>query len=203
MVVFDGQLDPEAGAIVMTAIDAMVGPPSPGDPRTRYQRQADALVEICRHPMDTGLLPTRGRQQPHLNVTVSLETLTGMPASPGATLDFASLPVPAATAQRLACDPQLTRIILGPDSEVLDVGRSRRLATSGQDKAIRQRDKHCRWETCDRPAHFCDLHHAIPWWAGGRTDLNNLLLLCRHHHRLVHEGKQPLRLREPEQVLRV
>jgi hypothetical protein len=103
----------------------------------------------------------------------------------------------------LACDPELTRIILGPDSEVLDVGRSRRLATAGQDKAVRQRDKHCRWETCDRPAHFCDLHHAIPWWAGGRTDLNNLLLLCRHHHRLVHEGKQPLRLREPEPVLRV
>jgi Domain of unknown function (DUF222)/HNH endonuclease len=203
MVVLDGQLDPEAGAVVMTALDSMVGPTTPGDPRTRYQRQADALVEICRYRMDTGTLPTRGRQQPHLNVTVSLETLAGMPDSPAADLDFASIPVPAATAQRLACDPELTRIILGPDSEVLDVGRSRRLATAGQDRAVRQRDHHCRWETCDRPAHLCHLHHRIPWWAGGHTDFDNLLLLCEHHHRLVHEGKQPLRLREPEVALRI
>jgi len=60
-VILDGQLDPEAGAVVMTTLDAMVGPPRPGDPRTRYQRQADALVEMCRYPMDHGLLPTRGR----------------------------------------------------------------------------------------------------------------------------------------------
>jgi hypothetical protein len=203
MVILDGQLDPETGAVVMTALDAMVGPTSPGDPRTRYQRQADALVEVCRYAMDHDRLPTRGRRKPHLNVTVSLETLTGMAGSPGASLDFAALPIPAATAQRLACDPELTRIILGPDSEVLDVGRSRRLATPGQDKAVRQRDRYCRWETCDRPAHLCHLHHMIPWWAGGHTDLDNLLLLCEHHHRLVHEGKQPLRLRQPDVVLRI
>jgi Domain of unknown function (DUF222)/HNH endonuclease len=203
-VVIDGQLDPDAGAVVMTTLDAMVGPTTPGDSRTRYQRQADALVELCRYHQDHDLLPTRGRQRPHLNLTVSLETLAGLSGeTPPGRLDFASVPVPAATAQRIACDPELTRIILGPESEVLDVGRSRRLATPGQDKAVRQRDRHCRWETCDRPAPFCHLHHRVPWWAGGRTDFDNLILLCEHHHRLVHEGQQPLRLREPEPALRM
>ena len=195
MMILDGQLDPEAGAAVQATLDAVMGLPSPEDTRTRYQRQADALVEMCRYQMDADILPTRGRRRPQLNVTVSLETLMGLPGTPPAEIDYASVPVPAATAQRLACDPELTRIILGPDSEVLDVGRSRRLATPGQDKAVRARDKTCRWETCDRPGHMCHLHHEVPWWQGGRTDVHNLLLLCDHHHRLVHEGRQPLRLR--------
>jgi hypothetical protein len=181
MVVVDATLDPVSGAMFRTVIDALTALPAAGDDRTRPQRQADALTELCRLQMDNNTLPSRGRQHPHVNVTVSLETLLAVEGCEPAKLDSTTVPIPAETAQRLACDPELTRIILGPESEVLDVGRTKRLAHPPLDKAIRHRDQHCRWETCDRPAQMCHLHHMIAWWAGGRTDLDNMIMLCEFH----------------------
>jgi hypothetical protein len=62
------------------------------------------------------------------------------------------------------------------------------LATPPQRIALAARDKGCAFPGCDRPPGWTDVHHVIPWRTGGRTDLDNLILLCRHHHRLVHEG---------------
>jgi hypothetical protein len=126
---------------------------------------------------------------------VGLDTLQGVAGSQPADVEGCATPMPAETAQRLACDGEITRIVLSPTSEVLDVGRSKRVAHPALDKAIRHRDKTCRWETCERPAHHCDLHHRQPWWAGGHTNLNNMIMLCGYHHRMVHEGRQALRLR--------
>ncbi|MFL6076653.1 MAG: DUF222 domain-containing protein [Mycobacteriales bacterium] len=194
-VAVDATLDPASGAIFRGVIDALTALPAPGDDRTRPQRQADALIELCRLHMDNGSLRTRGRQYPHVNVTVGLETLLAVEGCEPGRLDHTTVPIPAETVQRLACDAEFTRIVLGPESEVLDVGRTRRLAHPPLDRAIRHRDRTCRWETCDRPANMCHLHHVIPWWAGGRTDQDNMIMLCEFHHRLVHEGRQPVRLR--------
>jgi hypothetical protein len=90
--------------------------------------------------------------------------------------------------QRLACDCNVTRILLGADSQVIDVGRSKRVISPAQRRALNVRDKGCRWPGCDRPASYTSGHHLVHWPQGGPTDLDNLTLLCRRHHWLVHEG---------------
>jgi hypothetical protein len=55
-------------------------------------------------------------------------------------------------------------------------------------RALEIRDRHCQWPGCERPASKCDGHHVVHWIHGGPTDLDNLTLLCRRHHRMVHEG---------------
>ena len=97
-------------------------------------------------------------------------------------------PVSTATIQRLACDGAIRRVIVDARSEVLDVGRARRLATPAQRAALRVRDQGCVFPGCDRPPGWCQAHHLIPFEHGGSTDLANLCLLCSHHHHLVHEG---------------
>ncbi|GAB2476478.1 hypothetical protein GCM10027063_16850 [Promicromonospora xylanilytica] len=95
-------------------------------------------------------------------------------------------PVPASLLRRLACDSQVTRIVFGPDSQVLDVGRTQRTITGQLRRAVIARDKHCVLGQCDQPPSRCEVHHAIRHWAdGGETSVNNAALLCWHHHDLV------------------
>jgi hypothetical protein len=77
--------------------------------------------------------------------------------------------------------------VLGGRSEPLDLGRSRRLFSPAQRKALRLCDKECRAEGCTVPAAWTDAHHLDPWSKGGRTDLADGILLCGHHHRLAHD----------------
>ena len=88
---------------------------------------------------------------------------------------------------RLLCDAPIGRIVLGPDSVPLDLGRRSRLFSADQRRALTLRDGGCRFPGCERPPRFTDAHHLVPWTRGGPTDLGNGLLLCRWHHRLVHE----------------
>ena len=190
MVAVDGLLDAEAGGILLTALTPLAKPLGPDDTRTPAQLRADALVEIAGHVLKTGNLPTVAGHRPNVNVTITLDSLTKRPGSPGGGLDWAG-PVTAEIARRVACDSAVTRIVLGPESEVLDVGRTQRLVTPAQRKALAVRDRGCTWAGCERPAWWTDAHHVVSWADGGNTDLNNLLLLCRTHHRWTHEGKQP------------
>jgi hypothetical protein len=75
---------------------------------------------------------------------------------------------------------------------VIDVGRSKRVISPAQRKALHVRDKGCRWPGCDRPASYTSGHHLVSWVKGGATDLDNMVLLCLRHHWLVHEGKWQL-----------
>jgi hypothetical protein len=85
----------------------------------------------------------------------------------------------------------------GP-SVVLDMGRRTRLATPSQRRALAIRDQHCVFAGCDRPADWCDVHHLASWLEGlGLTDLANLVLLCRRHHIMCHEGGWTL-TRQPD-----
>jgi hypothetical protein len=121
-------------------------------------------------------------EHPHINVTVPLEALVD---GGRAKLDHVG-PVDAAVARKLACEASVSRIVLGPRSEPLDVGRRTPVVPHALRRAVVVRDGHCRFPSCDRPHSWCDAHHVRHWADGGSTALNNLVLLCRRHHRLVH-----------------
>jgi hypothetical protein len=92
------------------------------------------------------------------------------------------------TARRLACDASLTRVVIDPDSQPLDVGRRTRLIPPAIRTALVVRDRGCTYPGCDRGPQWTDAHHVRHWSDGGTTSLDNLVLLCRQHHRTVHEG---------------
>jgi hypothetical protein len=187
-VLIKGVLDPEGGAAFLTAVKPLARRSGAHDDRSREKRQADAVVDLSMHSLDTGLIPQQGSQRTHLNVTTSLETLQGLPGAPAADLEFASVPISAKTVERLACDASITRIVLGPDSMVIDVGRARRTISGPARKAINARDRGCTWPGCERPASWTSGHHLKHWLHGGDNQPPNLTLLCYRHHWMVHEG---------------
>ncbi|MEN5074836.1 DUF222 domain-containing protein [Isoptericola cucumis] len=92
-------------------------------------------------------------------------------------------PIPASVLRRIACDGALTRVIFGPDSQVLDVGRAQRTVAGPLRRAVVARDQHCTFPGCDEPPSRCEVHHAVVHWAdGGPTSAENAALLCWHHH---------------------
>jgi uncharacterized protein DUF222/HNH endonuclease len=187
MVRVDGDLDPETGQVVVTAIRCVVDAASRGadeDERRPAQRRADALEEICRRYLDAADRPVVAGERPHLVLTVDVAALTNRHA--GAELE-AGGPVDPETARRLACDARVSRIVTSGGSEPLDVGRQTAIVPAPLRRAVLVRDRGCRFPGCDRPPGWCDAHHVVHWADGGPTSLANLLLLCRRHHRLVHD----------------
>jgi len=170
-----GVLDPVGGAAVRAALEPLARLSGAHDDRKLEQRNADALVELA-----------TGKQKVAMQVTASLETLLGLLGAPGGENEF-TLPIAAKTVQRWACDCSLTRILM-QDSVVIDVGRSERTVKGPRRKALIARDRHCRWPACERPASWCDSHHIVHWLTGGDGELENQVLLCHRHHRMVHEG---------------
>jgi hypothetical protein len=179
----EGWLDSVGGAVVRSALEPLAQPHGDHDERGREHRNADAFVEVCSHAQDAGVLP----QRPHLQVTASLDTLRAVAGSPAGDMEY-SVPVSAATVQRLACDGTLTRVVLAPESVVIDVGRARRVVAGAMRRALNARDGHCKWPRCERPASWSDAHHVVHWTDGGDTDLANMILLCHRHHWMAHEG---------------
>ncbi len=182
----DGILDPECGAAVKTALDSLAKRRGPEDDRTHSQRMHDALAEAVHHAMDEGKLPRRNGVKPHVTVTTTLEGLKNEVGSPPADLEL-SLPISTRTLERIACDCTISRVLLA-DSMVIDVGRATRVNSAPRRRALRVRDKGCRFPGCDRPVNWSTPHHIVAWSRGGPTNLANEVLLCYYHHRLVHEG---------------
>src|SRR5882762_6097980 len=140
MVWVRGVFEPEGAAIIRTAFEAGAHRNGKGDDRKHDRRLADAAVELARRSLDNALVPQRGSVRPHLQVTTTLETLMQHCGAPAADLQF-SLPISAKAVERLACDCNVTRILLGADSAVIDVGRSKRVINPAQSKALKARDK--------------------------------------------------------------
>jgi hypothetical protein len=182
-----GLLDPVGAAVVRAALEPLTKPIGADDERSRRRRLADALVELAQHSLDHGFITDTGGQRTHLQLTASVETVMGLDGAPGGDLEFAGA-VPAATVQRLACDASIRRVLLGPDSAVIDVGRALRVPAGATRAALRVRDGGCVWPGCDRPSSWTNAHHMLHWSHGGDTNLENLVLLCHHHHWSVHEG---------------
>ncbi len=139
-------------------------------PRTPGQRHHDALQAWL-------------EDRTQANVQLVVHTVAGAP-------DVLSTEecshVPAGTSRRLSCDAEAVRVTRGLDGSVLDVGRRRRTVNWRLRKALEVRDGGCRFPGCG--SRYTQAHHAIPWAEGGETVLKNLILLCRFHHRMVHEG---------------
>jgi hypothetical protein len=183
-----GFFDPEGGAVVRSAWEPLARKSGAHDGRSREKRMADAAVELALHGLESGLIPQQGSQRTHLQVTTTLETLLGLPGAPAADLEFASLPISSRTVERLACDSSVTRILLGSDSVVIDVGRAKRTISGPARKALNIRDRGCTWPGCERPASWTSGHHIHHWLHGGNNQQPNLTLLCYRHHWMVHEG---------------
>jgi len=189
MVRVDGDLDPEGGQTLLTALRAVMDADAHAhrglEFRTPAQRRADALGEICRAWMDSSDRPAVLGERPHVMVTLDLEALEGR-AGRSELQDVG--PVTPETARRLACDARVSRIITDGTSRPLDVGRSTKVIPPALRRAVIVRDGGCRFPGCGRPPSWCDAHHVRHWADGGRTAIDNLVLLCRPHHRAIHRG---------------
>lgn len=171
------------------------------DLRSAAARRADALLAIVgRGVSSPGETPKTARAA--VVVTLDYATLAGQltgsgggcpdcgaaPTRPtGAALTLGRELLSPGTVRRLACEADIIPMVLGTDSEVLDVGRTRRLVPPAIRLAAWLRDAGCTYPGCTIPAQWCDAHHAIPWWSGGETSLANTALLCGRHHTLAHD----------------
>ncbi|MEV7648149.1 DUF222 domain-containing protein [Arthrobacter sp. NPDC089319] len=153
---------------------------------TRAQKLLAGLVGACRIALNTGQLPDSGGHRTQVMVTSGYEQLAGL-LSGGGSAVFNG-PISAKTARRMACDAEIIPAILGTNGEVLDLGRSQRFFNRAIRRALLIRDKGCAFPGCTMPAVWTEAHHIVPWWAGGRTDVNNGVCLCGLHHDLIEQG---------------
>lgn len=190
-------LDAVAGSALLTALDA-ASPLTSGDDRTAPQRRADALADITRHFLATADAPRNAGAHPHVIVTTARADVadddSGASAgSDGSRLSWVGL-VPDSTAERVACDAQVTIVGVDTDGEGHDLSRKRRFFTWTQRLAIIARDGDaCPWPWCQRPIRWTDGHHLIPDSQGGRTTVANGALPCEGHHVMLHEAGWTLR----------
>jgi hypothetical protein len=244
MLAVDGLLEPEAGQILLSALEPLARPSDAGDARGAGQRRADALTELARRGLEGGRLPRAGGVRPQLTVTVDLDSLLGRAGTVGGEGGWAE-PLDPEACRRLACDGALTRVLVtrgladhlpadhrahdhrphgdrphghdhrphggpggdgglaarlraaatllppalgGAPAQPLEVGRSSRVVMAAQRVALVVRDGGCAFPGCQRPPAWCEAHHLRHWLHGGPTDLANLVLLYRTHHRALHEG---------------
>ncbi len=203
MLVIRGRLSPELGAVVQRALEAAserlyqastdragahdrdTQRQDPSESVTVGQRRADALGRLAESALaadlDRGLAGDRYQVVVHVEAEALREgSETGQSA-----LDD-GVGVSAETSRRLACDAATVVMRHDPGGRVLDVGRKTRTIPPAIRRALTARDRRCCFPGCE--SRYCDAHHVRHWADGGATRLDNLVLLCRRHHRLVHEG---------------
>jgi hypothetical protein len=203
-----GLLDPESAAVLTSAIDAATSPRRGGprfvdpsaadaaqrvidDPRTTEQLALDALVELVDAALRSRFTTTPAQRRAAVRVLVTQSDLDRRGPDRGngaAHIDGQTASVSIATADRYACDGGLMPILFDDDGSTLNLGRSQRLHSARQRIAIAVRDGGCLAPDCERPASWCEVHHIHEFSRGGKTDLNDGVLLCRHHHMLVHNN---------------
>ncbi len=206
MVVIRGRLTPELGAVVQHALEAAAdrlfreaqGAPKAervADEVTPAQRRADALGLLAEAALSSDL--DLGCSGDRYQVVLHMEAPTGVTTEDGPAgtkeLDHGALHVSAETSRRLSCDAAVVRMEHGSGDAVLSVGRKTRSVPPSIRRALQARDWSCRFPGCT--ARRCDAHHVKHWVDGGATSLDNLVLLCRRHHRAVHEGGFEVRQR--------
>ncbi|PXW33587.1 UNVERIFIED_CONTAM: HNH endonuclease [Williamsia faeni] len=191
-------LDNVLGEKLRVALDPLSKPvPEPDgspDSRTSAQVRADALEQLLDSYLDQEDRPTCGGAKPHVVMTLSPEGLQALqlrglgetkpPALP-ATFEWTG-PASASTAQMVACDSVITKVLVDNNMVPLDVGRDHRTVTPAIRKALIARDQGCAFPGCGCPPGRTDAHHIVHWSKGGVTSLTNTVLLCRRHHRYIH-----------------
>ncbi len=207
-----GDLDAVTGEMLLTALSALTKPRNPVDDpaekRTPARQRADAFAEILRRYLDSGDAPIEGGERPHLSLHVNASDLARSESAHEwvnpdgdsdlfGDKDIARLPhmgpLSIATARRLACDCHLTPIVMD-DGVPLNLGRTSRTVSKKQRRALIARDHGCAFPGCGTPPAHCEGHHVKHWADGGPTDLDNLVLLCRYHHQLLHHSHWDVRI---------
>src|SRR6266508_2551894 len=193
---FGGFLANANAELFRTLIDAAAKPRrTPAgelDPRTLGQRRADALTVLLHAAAATGGgIPAHGGIKPHVAVTIALADLieAGRAATGDPTFGDG---LSAAAVRALACDAGIIPVVLGSQSEPLDVGREHRFVTPAIRRALIARDGGCVIPGCDAPPGHCDAHHLTHWVDGGATAVDTLALFCKPHHRAIHKGTWPV-----------
>ena len=196
-----GRLTPQATAIVMSALDPLASPrpattaagatttvdggtvSAPAevvqDPRSYPQRMHDALQDACQRLLASGTLPDNGGVPTVLVITMTADQFA---TGAGTATTGHGQPIPVADAAMLTDQADVIPVVLSDTGGVISYGRMRRNATPHQRRALAARDGGCSFPGCDAPPSWTEAHHVQRWDHGGLTDLNNLTLVCGHHH---------------------
>lgn len=214
-----GFLTTDHGQILKTALRAVRGVPAAGDTRTSGQQRAAALTNLGQLVLDKGLTGKVGTVRPHLSVHVGFTELEELlrrrtdprghgpayqnPAGPNlrrlvteppAEWEDRAGPIPRAVLRRLAADSEVARVVFGPDSQVIDVGRSQRTFAGHLRRAVVARDRSCVVDDCGAPPSIGQIHHATTRWAdGGHTSVTDGALVCGFHNRWLEDARVPMR----------
>ena len=183
MLVIRGRLTPEVGAAVLRALESVTEVPKdvPAETPTHEQRRADAIGLVAERALEA---KNDGSDRYQVVVHVDKVVLED-PNQLGQSVVEDGTYVSAETSPRIACDASKVVMTHDEDGTVLDVGRKTRTVPPAIRRALTHRDRTCRFPGCGLK--YCDAHHIEHWANGGETKLDNLVLLCRRHHRSVHE----------------
>lgn len=200
MLVLRGRLTPEDGAVFLQALNGMMSALNPPVPKSEVkeefaqktfpQKRADALLAIAEQAvsaMDDGLRPVPSAEKYQVVVHIERDKVADAKHHQcSIECDTSHLPLSAATARRLCCDSSMVVVQEDFRGNVLNVGRRTRTVPPSIRRALQVRDGGCRFPGCCE-SRYVDAHHVQHWCDGGETKLDNLVLLCRHHHRLLHQ----------------
>jgi hypothetical protein len=197
-VVIRARLAPEQGSQFMSALraacnvlsdaerDSRESCPTPDVPLDKAgARNADAIALMAETFLTGGASPASGPDRQLINIHVD-QTVLHDETAEGRCLIDDQVSIPPATARRISCDASLVKIVDDADGDPLDVGRKTRSIPTALRRALKARDGMCQFPGCTN-SRFVDAHHIQHWVDGGATSLGNLVLLCRRHHRFVHE----------------
>jgi Domain of unknown function (DUF222)/HNH endonuclease len=164
----------------------------PKDTRTPAQQRADALVLVAQFFLDHHDAVAKGKgasiNRAHVNITVDLDRLTNAHLTGNAETPYSIEGIDIWSVVQACCDSSVARILTAGPSIVIDLGRETRVVSPALRKAVTKRDRTCRFDGCDMPAAFTDVHHIWHWIRGGPTNRDNCCLLCRRHHTMIHKG---------------
>lgn len=196
---------PEDGTFVKSALDLLLGPRIGGprladkkamaqsqmvqdDPRTIEQLTADALVALVRAGAAVEHSAVLAKKRPAVQIVVTASELTRPDGDGVAFIEGTGIAVTMNTVDRLVCETGYQPVVISADGSPLDLGREHRLFQPAQRIALNAVQGGCVWPGCEKPPSFCEIHHIEHWLAGGRTDIRDGVLLCKHHHLLLHSN---------------
>jgi hypothetical protein len=204
-------LDPIEGSVISEVYDRATSPRRGGprfvgdaeraqqiadDPRSTEQLASDVFFHLVTAGAEVQPQQLLGRGAPAVRVTVTEKQLRARTGR--GRLHRTQQSVSIETVERLACTQGTVAVVFDEHGHPLDVGREQRLFTARQRVALAERDGGCRWPGCDRPPSWCEAHHIEHWHRdGGRTDVADGLLLCKHHHLLLHDHHWEIERRGP------